>query len=1371
MALNLFLHKQSETPSDNLIVLIHGLGAPDSTWTHGGVSWIDLFLSDNTISSLDVAEITYDTAHLANGLLSLMGIKKIKLGRFKSITVGKGPCTTIEILARELKREIDSKKIKQYKNVILIGHSMGGLVAIRYILEELENNQSHNVKGLISLATPYNGSSFAFYSQLIKSINRHAQIPSLEPNSSFLDETIRLWQKHLDGLNLDFKFFFGTEDTVVPENSAIPHIVSSKWTGGIPLPGDHSGILNVENHSSTSYIHISEAVKEIFEKDIVFNKKRIDESLLSMKNKAVVSIVDESIGKSEGNIIKAIEEKLGDDYLLEQKIEAIGFQIDKGLYDESLGAIAEMFESVGNISKEQRAKLLYQKARIYINTDEIEKISAIRKSIQHNFPESKYIDEIDYWIGYHNNNYELVSAAIQRLREKGTDEQNLVLKESNYQLQLGNFDTVKELLLDEENNVKSILRNDASAFSHLGFVSLFRNNFEKAESYFKEAIKIKYNISYDYHMTIAKAFICIKNLREKSVINDELKERAREIYNDFERTKHFIKGQSKDLRIQHWCNYLILMEVVNPELAIKEIENIDEDLINEEQIHIVVSEINFFFGDYENAMKYLEYIWDKDSVFLARLLYCYSKLNRWDLVEKTFEEDIEYLYDKQGIIFFYKIQLFEKANKIVDAKQLIMANSEQYKNSTWFIEKALTFLYEHGITDVYEILLGYISDLPDQAEFNEKLSLARVLYNHGQFQFTREMLEKSILINDEALELYLYSYGEVYPHNENFDELQQLVLSFYSKGNRLKYLLQVKFYVELLTERYIDAMDSILEYKTVHGEDSFYQINLLQCITLGFLSYDATHEANMLLDTSELRNHIIVAQYFAYKGRWEDAKSVLRNAYYGYIEQIEEDGIAGFVRIYLNNFHQEKGVVEYPQISDDTVSTLENSEGIIQRVSIHSNDGIITENGENKFGCINLKSTSDDSYILKATGKKGSLVEFKGEKYKVLEILDIDTYFFRYFLQKLQEDYPENKTVIPISGETIEQMIEKTTVYIQSGKEETENKLKLYNFDIETGVPISYLSGKDVDKYFETIYFLLNNEEQGLYSVYSSDVKKGAKYVLTISSLVILNALGYLDKLQSISDRLYITPSIKLFVRNGISDSVKYDSVVSTAFLDENSNFRMEESTEATKTFKKTFWTQILMAINKFHELKPEVINTSYYDKIYEFVDISEFEAINIASNEGAILVCDDLFISKICNAVNNTTFVVNIIALLYKEELIDINELIKLLKGLTKKKYRNCVNHNMLFDIYSHLVQLYNTPDYDKLYIQVSEIFENLFAEQSRDYHGHLYRNFIDLVRRNNMMSGILYKLLQKPLGFRPYDELLANAWNNVKIELKGTD
>ncbi|MEM5591627.1 hypothetical protein AAHH67_07400 [Niallia circulans] len=62
-----------------------------------------------------MAEITYDTFHLANGLLALMGIKKLKLGKFKSFSVGKGPFTTIETLARELKEKLTLKKLSNIK--------------------------------------------------------------------------------------------------------------------------------------------------------------------------------------------------------------------------------------------------------------------------------------------------------------------------------------------------------------------------------------------------------------------------------------------------------------------------------------------------------------------------------------------------------------------------------------------------------------------------------------------------------------------------------------------------------------------------------------------------------------------------------------------------------------------------------------------------------------------------------------------------------------------------------------------------------------------------------------------------------------------------------------------------------------------------------------------------------------------------------------------------------------------------------------------------------------------------------------------------------------------------------------------------------
>lgn len=81
--------------------------------------------------------------------------------------------------------------------------------------------------------------------------------------------------------------------------------------------------------------------------------------------------------------------------------------------------IQYIFDTVNNISLEQRIKLLYQRVRIYIHTDDYEKIPALRSKIQKLDPISKYCYEVDYWLACKNNDLTGVNKAIQALKDLG----------------------------------------------------------------------------------------------------------------------------------------------------------------------------------------------------------------------------------------------------------------------------------------------------------------------------------------------------------------------------------------------------------------------------------------------------------------------------------------------------------------------------------------------------------------------------------------------------------------------------------------------------------------------------------------------------------------------------------------------------------------------------------------------------------------------------------------------------------------------------------------------------------------------------------------------------------------------------------------
>lgn len=169
----------------NLIVLIHGFNGSEETWVKkdGSMPFISQLLEDDDVKD----NFTISTFDYHSNLLTLFPKTKALWN------MGLGKKSPYNLPIEEIARLLGSVlayRYDQYENIVLIGHSMGGLVAKRFLLDDISKNTSTRVKLYVSLATPHNGSIVATVGQLL--IN-NVQTKDLQPLSESVTEMSNQW--------------------------------------------------------------------------------------------------------------------------------------------------------------------------------------------------------------------------------------------------------------------------------------------------------------------------------------------------------------------------------------------------------------------------------------------------------------------------------------------------------------------------------------------------------------------------------------------------------------------------------------------------------------------------------------------------------------------------------------------------------------------------------------------------------------------------------------------------------------------------------------------------------------------------------------------------------------------------------------------------------------------------------------------------------------------------------------------------------------------------------------------------------------------------------------------------------------------------
>lgn len=197
--------------SDSVVLFIHGLAGSYETWKcftkHLKSKW-----SENDGFDLEYADY-YQKSNI------------YFFRRFYNLyMVLKG--ADLESLSEHL-GSIINHNCEKYENVILVGHSMGGLVARKYLVDQLKNQRDlGKVRGLLTYATPHKGSVLANYFEfLVKNplpiimnpfiLIRSKQIFSLKEGSPFIEKLNNDWRDMRISDKIDFKRIGSKGDAVV----------------------------------------------------------------------------------------------------------------------------------------------------------------------------------------------------------------------------------------------------------------------------------------------------------------------------------------------------------------------------------------------------------------------------------------------------------------------------------------------------------------------------------------------------------------------------------------------------------------------------------------------------------------------------------------------------------------------------------------------------------------------------------------------------------------------------------------------------------------------------------------------------------------------------------------------------------------------------------------------------------------------------------------------------------------------------------------------------------------------------------------------------------------------------------------------------
>ncbi|WP_147194792.1 ABC-three component system protein [Pantoea sp. CCBC3-3-1] len=240
----------SEEKKDSLILFVHGLKGGMDTWDFDAdISFPKLLALDEDISNVfDIACFNYFTKFTQTYAKTSGILARIFSGKNK-IEKNLPTDEIAELLYTEIEINLDS-----YSRIIIVAHSMGGLISKNVILKKIEHEEDSKIIGFISLAVPHSGAILGNITSLVSS---NAQLVDLKLLSNATDELNRKWLNCINNVPIT-RYIYGAHDSVVDKKSALP--MDSERKNSFAVNESHSSICKPNNNQSTVFVAVKKFI-------------------------------------------------------------------------------------------------------------------------------------------------------------------------------------------------------------------------------------------------------------------------------------------------------------------------------------------------------------------------------------------------------------------------------------------------------------------------------------------------------------------------------------------------------------------------------------------------------------------------------------------------------------------------------------------------------------------------------------------------------------------------------------------------------------------------------------------------------------------------------------------------------------------------------------------------------------------------------------------------------------------------------------------------------------------------------------------------------------------------------------------------------